>query len=56
MSFYEVFCIAGTMVCCTYVICNKLNTFVTHEVCTRRRENCTCVEEIERIKRELKER
>ncbi|WP_176013641.1 hypothetical protein [Victivallis sp. Marseille-Q1083] len=54
MSFYEVFCIAGTMVCCTYVICTKLNTFVTHEVCTRRRDNCAVIKEINKERTETK--
>lgn len=55
MSFFEIFTIVSTMVGCTYVIVNKMNTFVTHDVCTKRRDACYCLHRVAEIENKLEQ-
>jgi len=38
MSSSDVITLVVAMVSCTWIICHKMNSFVTHDVCRRRRK------------------
>lgn len=53
MTLFETVSIIGSLIGCTWYIGQKMNTFVTHEVCTRRRQECPCRRDIHKIKHAL---
>ncbi len=53
MTLFETISLIGTVVGCTWYLGQKLNTFVTHDVCSRRRQECPCRDDIKDIKNKL---